>query len=288
MKFISIKKKDKVRQVVFIFGHPIGHSLSPDMHDAAFEKLHLPLFYAPLDILPREVGPAVKMMRAFNVLGANVTVPYKEKILPFLDFVEPEAKWLGSVNTVYRKDSQLCGTSTDGEGFLQSLGAWRSKLKGTRGLLMGAGGAAKAVAGAMAKAGVKGFAVADISRPKAVKLKKLIGQKYGKIDVQVVSPRDAAEFVPDSDWIVQATPVGLKGEKSPVPLGKARKGVLAVDLVYHRKTDFLRQAERFGLFPLSGLGMLLHQGVLSFEYWTGQKAPVKVMRQALVKGLKSR
>jgi shikimate dehydrogenase len=287
MKFISTQKVKGATQVVFIFGHPLGHTLSPAMHNAAFEKLHMPWLYAPLDILPREVGAAVKMMKAFNIRGANVTVPYKEEFLSYLDFIESEAKWMGSVNTIYRKGDKLCGTSTDGEGFLISLGAWRSKLKGTRGLLIGAGGAAKAVAGALAKAGVKGFMVADISREKTVKIKTLIGQRYPKIDVQAIPAQDAVKFVPYSDWIIQATPLGLKGEVSPVSLKKARKGVLAVDLIYHRQTDFLRQAERYGLLPLNGLGMLLNQGVLSFERWTGKKAPVEVMRKALIKGLKS-
>src|ERR1700677_4683130 len=146
-----------VSQVVFILGHPVIHSLSPAMHNAAFEKLHMPWLYTPLDISPREVGPVLKMMRVLNARGANVTVPYKEKVISHLDWIEPEAKWLESVNTIYRKGSRLCGTSTDGEGFLRSLGSWRYKLKGTKGLLIGAGGAAKAVAGALAKSGVKGF-----------------------------------------------------------------------------------------------------------------------------------
>lgn len=276
-----------VSQVVFILGHPVSHSLSPTMHNAAFEKLHIPWLYTPLDISSREVGPVLKMMRALNARGANVTVPYKEKVLSYLDWIEPEAKWLGSVNTIYRKGSQLCGTSTDGEGFLRSLGYWRSKLRGTKGLLIGAGGAAKAVAGALAKAGVKGFYVANRSGAKAAKLMKSLRQKYGKLDIQAITLRDVSQFVSYSDWIVQATSLGLKGEPSPIPLKGARKGTLAVDLIYHRETDFLKQAKRFGLPHLNGLGMLLHQGVLSFEVWTGRKAPVEVMRQALAKGLKS-
>lgn len=272
-------------QVVFILGHPVSHSLSPAMHNAAFEKLNLPWLYTPLDISPREIGPVLKMMRAFNVRGANVTVPYKEKVLPYLDWIAPEAKWLGSVNTIYRKGDQLCGTSTDGEGFLRSLGSWRSKLKGTKGLLIGAGGAAKAVAGALAQAGVKGFYLANRSGAKAAKLMKSLRQKYAKLDIQAVSFQDASQFVPYSDWIVQSTSLGLKGETSPVSLKSARKGTLALDLIYHRKTDFLKQARRLGLPHWGGLGMLLHQGALSFEIWTSRKAPIEVMRQALVKGL---
>jgi shikimate dehydrogenase len=273
-------------QVVFILGHPVSHSLSPAMHNAAFEKLHLPWLYSPLDISAREIGPVVKMMKEFNIRGANVTVPYKAKILSHLDFVEPEAKWLGSVNTIYRKGNQLCGTSTDGEGFLRSLGSWRSKIKGTKGLLIGAGGAAKAVAGALARAGVKGFYVANRSGAKAVQLMKLLQKKYPKLDVQAITLQGAGGLVPYSDWVVQSTSLGLKGEASPVSLKGGRKGILAVDLIYHRETDFLKQAKRFGLAHWGGLGMLLHQGVLSFEIWTGRKAPIEVMRQALVKGLK--
>jgi shikimate dehydrogenase len=258
------------------------------MHNAAFEKLNLPWLYTPLDISPREVGPVLKMMRAFNVRGANVTIPYKEKVLSHLDWIAPEAKWLGSVNTIYRKGNKLCGTSTDGEGFLRSLGSWRSKLKGTRGLLIGAGGAAKAVAGALAQAGVKGFYLANRSGAKAAKLVKSLRQKYAKLDIQAVSLRDASQFVSYSDWIIQSTSLGLKGEASPVSLKSARKGALAVDLIYHRETDFLKQARRFGLPHWGGLGMLLHQGALSFEIWTSRKAPIEVMRQALVKGLTSR
>ena len=287
MKSISAKITG-ASQVVFILGHPVSHSLSPAMHNAAFEKVNLPWLYTPLDIFSREVGPVVKMMRAFNTRGANVTVPYKEKVLSHLDWIEPEARWLGSVNTIYRKDDQLCGTSTDGEGFLRSFGSWRSRLNGTKGLLIGAGGAAKAVAGALAHAGVKGFYVANRSGAKGAKLMKSLRKKYPRLDVQAIPLRDVDRFVPYSNWIVQSTSLGLKGEASPVSLKGARKGTLAVDLIYHRETDFLKQAKHFGLVHWGGLGMLLHQGALSFEIWTGRKAPIEVMRQALVNGLKFR
>jgi shikimate dehydrogenase len=275
-------------QVAFILGHPVSHSLSPAMHNAAFEKLGLPWLYTPLDLSPAEVGPVVKMMRSFNVRGANVTVPYKEAVMKHLDFIEPEAKWLGSVNTIYRRGNRLCGTSTDGEGFLRSLGPWRKKLKGSRGLLIGAGGASRAVAGALAKAGVKGFYIANRSGAKATGLVRLLRKKYSQLDVQAVSLKDAEPLTAYADFIIQSTSLGLHDERSPLSLKRARKGTLAVDLIYHRETDFLKQADRFGLPRLGGLGMLLHQGVLSFEYWTGKKAPVEVMRRALQAGLRAR
>jgi len=275
-------------QVTFILGHPVSHSLSPAMHNAAFEKLELPWLYTPLDISFKELGPVLKMMRSFNVKGANVTVPYKEAVLKYLDFIEPDAKWLGSVNTLYRRGEKLCGTSTDGEGFLRSLGRYRQKFKGSRGLLIGAGGAARAVSGALAKEKVKGFYVANRSGVKAARLVNLLRKRYPRLDVQAVSLKDAEPLTAYSDWIIQATSLGLHGEKSPLSLRKSRKGTLVVDLIYHHETDLLKQAKRFDLPRLGGLGMLLHQGALSFEYWTGQKAPLAVMEQALQEGLKRR
>ncbi len=269
-------------QVVFILGHPLSHSLSPDMHNAAFAKLRLPWVYAPLDVSSKQIKSALELLRSFNVRGANVTVPYKESVLPHLDLIEPEAKWLGSVNTIYRKGDRLCGTSTDGEGFLRSLGSWRKKLKGTRGLLLGAGGAAKAVAGALAGSGVKGFYISNRSGHRAVQLIKALRHRYPRLDTMGIASRDAQKILPYCDWVIQATSLGLKGEASPLSLKAAKRSAWVVDLIYHRETDFLKQARRYGLPCLNGMGMLLHQGALSFERWTGKKAPLEVMRKTLL------
>lgn len=281
MKVTSTTRVRGASQVVFILGHPLGHSLSPAMHNAAFAKLRLPWVYAPLDVLPEQVKPILEMMRTFNVHGANVTVPYKGIVLPYLDVVDPEAKWLKSVNTLYLRGGKLCGTSTDGEGFLRSLGPWRKKLKGSRGLLLGAGGAAKAVAGALARSGVKGFYIANRSSPKAVGLVKTLRARYPRLDVLGVASADAQKLLPYCDWVIQATSLGLKGEAFPLSLKNAKKGAWVVDLIYHRETDFLKQARRYGLPRSNGVGMLLHQGALSFERWTGRKAPLATMRKAL-------
>jgi shikimate dehydrogenase len=241
-----------------------------------------------LDISLKQVKSSLEMMRALNVRGANVTVPYKGNVLAYLDVVDPEAKWLGSVNTLYRKGEKLCGTSTDGEGFLRSLGSWRKKLKGSRGLLLGAGGAAKAVAGALARSGVTGFYISNRSSQKAVALVKALRGRYPRLDVMGIASTDAQKLLPYCDWVIQATSLGLKGEPSPIFLSNAKRGAWAVDLIYHRETDFLRQARRHGLPHLNGAGMLLHQGALSFERWTGRKAPLEVMRKALQNGLSKR
>lgn len=274
--------------LVFILGNPLEHSLSPLMHNAAFRDLQMPWVYAPLEIGKNEVGVAVEILRSLNVHGANVTVPYKGDVPPFLDQVEKDALWLQSVNTIYRRDGKLFGASTDGEGFLRSLGSWRRKLKGTDGLLVGAGGASKAVAEALAQSEVRTIWVANRSPARAQQLVRLLSKRHHRLKLGVASLREGENLLSRCDWVVQSTSLGLKpGDPATLSLRGARKGTLAVDLIYHRETAFLKEARRRGLPHLDGLGMLLHQGALSFEYWTGRKAPLKVMRHALERRLAS-
>lgn len=275
-------------RLVFILGHPLEHSLSPLMHNAAFRALRMPWAYAPLDILKDQVGSAVEILRSSNVHGANVTVPYKEDVLPHLDKVEKEAAWLGSVNTIYRRGERLWGTSTDGEGFLRSLGPWRKKLRGSRGLLVGAGGAAKAVAEALARSGARGIFIANRSSSRAQQLVRLLLKRHRGLKAGAVSLREGEKLMGGCDWVIQSTSLGLKtGDPSPLSLAGAQRTTLAVDLIYNRSTTFLKDARRIHLSSLDGLGMLLHQGALSFEYWTGRKAPLEMMRSALLRRLVS-
>jgi shikimate dehydrogenase len=269
--------------LVFILGHPLGHSLSPQMHNAAFRTLGLSWVYVPLDVSRDKVRTAVEAIRSLNVRGANVTVPYKEEVAAYLDYVEKEARGLGSVNTIFRRGEKLLGASTDGEGFLRSLGSWRNKLRGSKGLMIGAGGSAKAVAEALAGSGVKSLFVANRSFSKAVQLVGKLSKRHRRIQSGALSLKEGERYLNQCDWVVQATSVGLKkGDPSPLHLKGARFGTLVVDLIYHRETAFLKEAQRLRLPNLGGLGMLLHQGALSFEYWTGQKAPLSVMHKALL------
>lgn len=273
-----------VDHLVFILGHPLDHSLSPLMQNAAFRALQMPWVYSPLDILKDQVKSAVEALRSNNVHGANVTVPYKGEVLPHLDQVEKGAGWLGSVNTIYRRGGKLLGTSTDGEGFLRSLGPWRKKLRGSQGLLVGAGGAATAVAEALAGSGVRDLFIANRSSGRAEYLAQLLLKRHPNQNVGAVSLKEGERLLGRCDWVVQSTTLGLKAEDpSPLSLKNARTTTLAVDLVYHRSTAFLSEARRIHLPYLDGTGMLLHQGALSFEYWTGRKAPLKVMRNILLR-----
>ena len=283
------RKSANTSRLLFILGHPVEHSLSPAMQNEALRKLKLPWLYLPLDVSPGKIKATLKYLKTTDFQGANVTVPYKEEVLPLLDYVEPTAKWLGSVNTLYWKGRKLWGTSTDGEGFLRSLGKFRKKLRGTRGLLLGAGGAAKAVAGALAMEGVKGIWIANRSLSRAEKLVQVLGKRFPKLEFAAVSLKVAPKFLPMSQWLIQATSIGLKkGDRSPVSLEGARPSLWVIDLIYHRETALLNEARRRGLKRIGGIGMLLHQGALSFERWTGKKAPLREMRKVLLDSLASR
>ncbi len=292
MKRLEFPRNPNIKgadHLVFILGHPLGHTLSPLMHNEAFRALRLPWAYAALDIASNEVKKALDVLRAPNAYGANVTVPYKEAVLPYLQRVEKDVQWLGSVNTIYRRGKKIFGTSTDGEGFLRSLGVWRKKLRGSRGLLIGAGGAAKAVAGALAQSGVRGFYVANRSPEKARSLVRVLLKRYPRVRIGSISLKEGERLLTRCDWVVQATSVGLKTEDpSPLSLEGARKTTLVIDLIYHRETVFLKEARRRRMPNLDGIGMLLHQGALSFEYWTGERAPLMVMQKVLLDYLVSR
>jgi shikimate dehydrogenase len=273
-------------RMVFILGDPVAHSLSPAMHNAAFRFLGLEAVYAPVQVPPCLVPVVVEALRADNILGANVTVPHKESVMRHLDEVEPAARRIQSVNTIYKRGKKLWGASTDGSGFLRSLGRSAARLKGGRALLVGAGGGSRAVAGALAMAGVRHLQVLDLDKKRVQSLVKLLRGVRSGFQVEGVSRSEAEKGLRDVGLVIQATPVGLHpGDPSPLSLKEARKGCLAVDLIYHRETAFLKEARLRRLLALDGLGMLLHQGALSFEKWTGRRAPLMVMERALRRAL---
>ncbi|HVZ79606.1 MAG TPA: shikimate dehydrogenase [bacterium] len=271
------------RPFLFLMGHPVSHSFSPAMQNAALRALNLPWDFVPIDLLSEEIPQALERFRASGVLGGNVTVPHKEKISPWIDRVEGAARDLGSVNTVYRKGGRWIGTSTDGEGFLRSLGPWRKKLKGSRGLLIGAGGSALAVGHAMALSGVREIWVGNRTLKNSERMIRVLRERFRGLSLVALPLAESERALRSRDWVIQTTSLGLDtGDPSPIRLARARPGTWVVDLLYHRETAFLRLAKRQGLPALGGLGMLLHQGALSLELWTGRKAPLEVMKRALL------
>ena len=266
-------------KLLALFGHPVGHSLSPQMHNAAFGKTGLDYCYMAIDVKPEDLQDAVKAVRAMGIRGVNVTVPHKEKVIQFLDEVDEEALFIGAVNTIVNDGGRLKGFNTDGRGFIQCLAEEGIEWEGKNILICGAGGASRAVSFYLSEK-ARTLRLFDLDKEK---LEKLAGD-LSRIRTNV----ETASGVQDLDGVdilINATPLGLK-ETDPLPADpfKLAPGAVAGDLIY-RQTPFLREAGKAGLRTFHGLGMLLWQGVFAQELWTGVRPPHEVMREALIKGM---
>lgn len=278
-------------KVCGLFGFPVGHSFSPAMHNAAFQALALDYVYVPFAVAPDSLPAAVAAIKALGLAGVNVTVPHKQAVLPLLDELTEEARLIGAVNTIVPSAGRLRGDNTDGRGFLRALHEKAGFIPaGKTVLILGAGGAARAVAVQLALAGVRKIYLCNRAARRAAELAGLLVENTG-VPVEVVAwPGDTtlaelAGVLRAADLVVQATPLGMCPEQAstvPLPFSSFRAGQVACDLVYNpAETLFMQRAGQAGATVLNGLGMLLHQGALSFTLWTGKAAPVKVMREAL-------
>lgn len=271
-------------KVVGIFGHPVRHSLSPAMHNAAFEYLNLDCCYVPFPVHPDHLERAVQGIRALSLVGVNVTVPHKEKVMALLDKIDEEASFIGAVNTIKNDSGRLTGFNTDGRGFMQSLAEAGIEVRDKKVLIIGTGGAARAIGYYLCKEASK-VQLFDVETPKAEALAKhLYGVKQNAGTIDAASMK-SGEFMAGMDIIINATPLGLKhGDPSPVDMSLIKKEHVVCDLIY-KETPILRAAAEKGCKTMHGLGMLLWQGVFAFEIWTGIKAPVEVMKEALIQGM---
>ncbi len=281
---------DTATQLCAVIGNPVGHSLSPAIHNAGFRALGLNYVYLAFEVTDLE--GFLRGMRAMpNFRGASVTIPHKEAIIPFLDEIDPVARGVGSVNTVTHADGRLAGATTDGPGTLRAFAEAGVDLAGKRVLFLGAGGAARAVAFEMAeRAGVAGITLLARRAAQAERLAADIAA--AGTTAQVVSGTLEAGLeaaVATHDILVQGTPVGMyphaEGE-TVVPAAWLRASQVVFDMVYRpQRTRLIREATAAGCTCIPGLEMLLHQAAEQFERWTGQAAPLTVMRDALVGAL---
>jgi shikimate dehydrogenase len=263
-------------RIAGIFGYPVGHTLSPAMQNAAFSHCGLDYCYLPFSVAPEGLGRAIDAIRALGLCGVNLTVPHKETAIPFLDRMDEEAAAIGAVNTVTNNDNVLIGYNTDGKGFVMSLKERGVSLEDSRALIIGAGGASRAVGYYLSKT-AKTLHLYNRTREKAVALAShLTGQK-GKAEVT-----ESLSSVAAYDIIINSTSLGLKAN-DPLPLDAdlLNPSQVVCDLIY-RKTPLLQKAAEKGCTTIDGLGMLLWQGAYAFELWTGVTAPVEVMRTALL------
>jgi shikimate dehydrogenase len=278
-----------------LLGHPVGHSLSPAMHNAAFHALDLNANYTLIDVAPGDIPRTLEDLRLKKYGGVNVTIPHKEAAYRFLaakHALSDAAQVLRSVNTVvFRPDGTLLGDNTDAPGFLDALKeSFRASPQGKRILLLGCGGAGRAVALTCAMQGAASLLVADVHLPTRRRLLLALRKATPGLPVAGASLERARTAARDCDLIIHATPVGMKpGDPSLLPPDAFRKGQLVFDLIYNpAETPLLAAARAAGARTANGLGMLLHQGARAFHRWTGRKPPVAVMRAALEKALKAR
>ncbi|MBI5187879.1 MAG: shikimate dehydrogenase [Nitrospirae bacterium] len=267
-------------KITGLFGYPVEHTLSPAMHNAAFEALGLDYCYIAFSVHPDYLEDAVKAIRALNLCGVNVTIPHKEKVIPLLDEIDEEASFIGAVNTIVNLSGRLIGYNTDGRGFMQSLSEGGISTEGKDVLIIGAGGASRAISYYLSQKAKRLF-LYDIAKDKAEKLV----QDLKKIRDNVSTVEDIVS-TDRFHLIINATPLGIK-EEDPLPFDTAllNPDQAVCDLIY-KKTRFLEEASKKGCATLNGLGMLLYQGALASELWTGKKPPVEIMRDALYTSLK--
>jgi len=261
-----------------VIGDPIDHSLSPAMHNAGYDALGIDAEYQRFHVEPSHLAEAVEGLCSLGFSGWNVTLPHKETIISLLDTLTPEAKRAGAVNTVKIHEGQLIGHNTDGAGFIRSVEGNINGFKGKKAVLLGAGGAAKGIALALAE---KGMQVHILNRTpeKATALVELIRQWGGTATSGEFAPGDWRE---DVDLLVQTTSVGLHGEPFPFSVQGVSDRALVVDIIFNpSQTVFLQDAKKQGCHTLNGLDMLLYQGAYAWEFWLGGEAPVEAMRQAL-------
>lgn len=258
------------------------------MHNSAFEALGLDCVYAAFDVSPENIGQAAEAIKTLGIKGINITIPHKESIIPYLDEIAPDAKHTGAVNTVKNSDGKLSGFNTDVGGFLRAV---REDLDfkpgGANVLLLGAGGAARAVMSAFCMNGVKRICIANRTLGKAEKLGAEFLTHFNNVEIEAVSLEDKEGIksrVSDTDIIVNSTSAGMDGAGTlELPLESLKESAVVYDLVYKPAfTKLVEEARKKGHKASGGLSMLLYQGAQSFEIWTGIDAPVEAMKKAIL------
>lgn len=260
-----------------IIGDPVTHSFSPAMQTIAFQHYNYNAVYIPLAIKKENLHQVIKGLEIFNISGINVTAPFKKDIIPYLDEISEEARNLQSVNTIYRSQDKWIGCSTDGDGFVKSLTEKDYLLECKTVQIVGCGGAARAIIYALAKSKVAKIYISNRTYSKVLSLINDYSKLFPKTEFIVGS----CEF--KIDILVNTTSIGSDFTSMSVQVETIERSKIVVDIIYHTETPLIKKAEQLGKIVLGGMPMLLYQGALSFEIWTKQQAPIKVMRDCLLK-----
>lgn len=273
-----------------VIGDPVEHSLSPQIHNAAFQALGVNMVYTAFHVRQGQVGKAVESVRVLGIRGLSVTIPHKVDIIPYLDEVEEISRKVGSINTVLNENGLLKGISTDGQGALRALGEYDVDPGGKRILVLGTGGAARAIA----------FSLASLKKKPSLCLLGVEGEEMRRLvsDLEMGTGVDVnGDFLEASslkaqvrgaEIIINATPIGMSpnSDQTLIPAELLRKDLVVFDAVYTpRETRLLREAKQAGAKTVPGLGMFVHQAAVQFELWTELKAPVQLMTETVLEAL---
>ncbi|MEH7130000.1 shikimate dehydrogenase [Neobacillus drentensis] len=277
-----------MKKLFAVLGNPIGHSMSPVMLNDLFSYYNIDAVYLPFQVEDADLHDAVKGLKALGVGGFNVTVPHKSNIIPFLDGIDELAANIGAVNTVVNENGQLIGYNTDGPGFLKGLNAFLPKIADQKILIIGAGGAARAIYFTLAKESPN---VLNIANRTIERAEELIKDCPYSVSSSAISFNEASRSMEEYDLVIQTTLIGMSPKigVKPVELINIRKQTFFCDIIYNPlETQFLQEARIHGANIQNGLDMFVYQGALAFEKWTGIFPDVERMRDNVLKQLGGR
>ncbi len=283
-----MSEKSYRKELLVCFGKPIDENPTIVIMDAAFKALDLPYLYDGVLVHPEDLEAAVRSLKALHLKGANCTVPHKIAVMQYLDHIEPDAALIGAVNTIFLRDGETWGANTDGKGFVTSLREAEIGIAGKTFVILGAGGAAKAVSVELALAGAKKITVVNRTVSKAQALAELICAKTGA-EAEAVAWDHTYAVPAGTDILVNCTNIGLYPDPNmpDVDMESLQPGMVVCDVIPNPpQTRFLQEAARRGCRTLDGLSMLVNQGIVALKYWTGLDAPGDVMKAALAEAFR--
>ncbi|MHA7734413.1 shikimate dehydrogenase [Nitrosopumilus sp. S6] len=266
-----------------VIGDPINHSLSPNIHSAAFRELDMDCSYIAYRIPKDELEEGIEGLKKIKIDGFNVTIPHKVEMMKYLDKIDESCSLIGAVNTIVNNDGVLKGYNTDMNGFLEPLKKRKIDITNSSVLLLGAGGAARAIVAGFAKEKAKNITIANRTIEKAKNLVEF-AQKIS-LDANAITIDEVGESAKNYNIIVNATSIGLQNESSPISLEGINENTVVYDIVYMpMNTDFIKKAKEKNAIIIFGYEMLLGQAVRAFEIWHGMEAPYNAMKKALLGG----
>ena len=272
-------------QLCGVLGNPVKHSLSPAIHNAAFQELHLDFVYLAFQV--EHIQPAIEGIRALgNIRGCSVTIPHKVSVLPFLDDIDPTAKQIGAINTIVKHEGRLRGINTDATGALRAIREAGINPQDERITLIGSGGAARAIAFGLAMdSNIRNVSLLGIDERELHLLANDLRERTGiTVSANTLDTASLQPTLEDSSLLIHCTPIGMspKTEETCIPPELLHHGLTVMDIVYNPlETRLLREAKNNGARTIPGIEMFLYQAVIQFELWTDRPAPVSLMRTVL-------